>query len=79
MVTLPDPADKQHKRKKDRVWSAVKEKADVQFRESWEPRKNKKACGNYTQVFLCDARLYIFSEKYSIEPLQQSTTQNLRQ
>jgi hypothetical protein len=64
--------------KKDQLWSAFKEKASVRHREPWEPRQNKESNESYTHVFLCHAHLYVFSDRYGIEPLQQLTRQKLR-
>jgi len=64
--------------KKDRLWSAFKKKACVKHRASWEPRQNKESSEIYTPVFLCHAHLYVFSDRYGIELLQQLTLQKLR-
>ncbi|KAI9777302.1 MAG: hypothetical protein M1816_004801 [Peltula sp. TS41687] len=36
----------------------------------FQPRVNKESCENYTDVFLCHARLYVFAVMYDIEPLR---------
>jgi hypothetical protein len=64
--------------KKDRLWSEFTKKAHVRHHKPWEPRQNKECCEDYTQVFLCHARLYVVSDRYCIEPLQQLTLQKLR-
>lgn len=33
-------------------------------------RANRNANENYTEIFLCHARLYVFAEKYDIQPLK---------
>jgi hypothetical protein len=71
-------AQSQRECKKDRLWSAFKKKAYVKHRASWEPRQNKESSEIYTPVFLCHAHLYVFSDRYGIEPLQQLTLQKLR-
>jgi hypothetical protein len=63
--------------KKDQLWSEFTEKAYVKY-EPWEPRRNQESCEDYTQVFLCHARLYTFSDRYCIGPLQELTRQKLR-
>jgi hypothetical protein len=68
----------QHECKKDQLWSEFTEKAHVRHHQPWEPRQNKESCEDYTQVFLCHARLYVFSDRYCIEPLQKLTLQKLR-
>ena len=60
------------------LWSAFVEKAHVRHHPSWEPRQNEEAFEDYTQVLLCHARLYVFSDLYQIEPLQQLARQKLR-
>lgn len=67
-----------HESKKDRLWSAFKEESYVKQRKSWEPCQNKEACESYAGVFLCHAHLYVLSDRYGIEPLQQLTLQKLR-
>jgi BTB/POZ domain len=64
--------------KKDQLWSEFTEKAHMRHREPWEPRQNKESCEDYTQVFLCHARIYVFSDRYCIEPLQELARQKLR-
>lgn len=64
--------------RKDRVWSEFQRKADVRTRAVWEPRQNEEPCEDYTHVFLSHAQLYVFSDRYSIEPLQELSMQKLR-
>ena len=64
--------------KKDQLWSEFTEKAHVKHHKPWEPRQNKISCEDYTQVFLCHAHLYVFSDRYCIEPLQELALQKLR-
>ena len=42
-----------------------------------QPRPNKTANENYTEVFLCHARLYVFADKYDIQPLKVLTFEEL--
>jgi hypothetical protein len=63
--------------KKDQVWSEFTEKAHVKHHEPWEPRQNTESSEDYTQVFLYHARLYVFSDRYCIEPLQELALQKL--
>ncbi|OCL01747.1 hypothetical protein AOQ84DRAFT_306105, partial [Glonium stellatum] len=37
----------------------------------FKPRKNRDATEDYTDIFLCHARLYVFAEKYDIAPLKR--------
>jgi hypothetical protein len=79
MEALPEePREEYRQCKKDQLWSEFTEAACVRHHEPWEPRQNKESCEDYTQVFLCHARLYIFSDRYGIEPLQELVPQKLR-
>jgi len=64
--------------KKDRAWAAFEEKARVQHRDAWEPYQNTESVEDYTEVFLCHARLYVFSDRHGIEPLRELSLQKLR-
>lgn len=46
---------------------------------SFNPRKNRESCEDYTKVFLCHARLYAFAEKYDIAPLRKLSVNKLHQ
>jgi len=50
----------------------------ARHREPWEPRQNKESSASYAHIFLCHAYLYVFSDRYGIEPLQQLIRQKLR-
>lgn len=41
--------------------------------------KVQELCEDYTEVFLCHARLYVFAEKYDIEPLRKLSKQKIHQ
>ena len=43
------------------------------------PRSNKAADGDYTEVFLCHARLYVFAEKSDIQSLKRLALSKLQQ
>lgn len=45
----------------------------------FNPRKNRESCEDYTEVFLCHARLYAFAEKYDIAPLRKLSVKRLHQ
>lgn len=75
---IPELEYPQRECKKDRLWSEFMEKAHVKHHEPWEPRQNTESCEDYTQVFLCHARLYVISDRYCIEPLQELALQKLR-
>lgn len=40
-------------------------------------RANQNANENYTEIFLCHARLYVFAEKYDIQPLKMLALEEL--
>ena len=46
---------------------------------SLPPRSNRDSCEDYTEVFLSHARLYVFAEKYEIQPLKVMAIQQLHQ
>ena len=46
---------------------------------SFNPRKNRESCEDYTEVFLSHARLYVFAEKYDIAPLRKLSVNRLHQ
>ena len=74
---IPKEKYPQRKCKKDQLWSEFTEKAQVKHHEPWEPRQNTDSSEDYTQVFLSHARLYVFSDRYCIEPLQELALQKL--
>lgn len=64
--------------KKDQVWKLFKEKATPKPATTWEPRENEEDCEDYTQIFLCHASLYVFADRYNIEPLRSLALHKLR-
>lgn len=68
---------RQHTKKKQ-MFSAFKSKASMTKKKPWEPRSNNDPCEDYTEVFLCQARLYDFSGQFQIESLMHLTLQKLR-
>ncbi|KAJ9603940.1 hypothetical protein H2200_011462 [Cladophialophora chaetospira] len=64
--------------KGERLWDEFKAKAQVKYADVWQPSVNSDPCEDYTPVFLCHAKLYMFSDKYSIEPLLELVLQKLR-
>lgn len=57
--------------KKSRVWDEFESKMYVPAPPPFKPRKNRDATEDYTDIFLCHARLYVFAEKYDIAPLKR--------
>ena len=43
------------------------------------PPKNHEGCEDFTKVFLGHARLYVFAEKWDIEPLREISLHKLQQ
>ena len=64
--------------KKNQMLSAFKSKAFVSTKQAWEPHPNDDPREDYTEVFLCHARLYVFSDQFEIESLMRLTLQKLR-
>ena len=46
---------------------------------SFNARRNREFFKDYTEVFLCHARLYVFAEKYDIAPLRKLSVYRLHQ
>ncbi len=75
--TIPAPISTR-KSKGERLWDAFQAKASVKHPEAWRPNVNTDHCEDYTPVFLCHAKLYMFADKYSIEPLSGLVLRKLR-
>ncbi|KIX09197.1 uncharacterized protein Z518_00276 [Rhinocladiella mackenziei CBS 650.93] len=60
------------------LWRLFKSKARVSEMPPWEPRANMDHCEDYTTLFLCHAKLYVFSDRYIIKALQELVLQKLR-
>ena len=45
---------------------------------TFQPRKKRESCENYTEVFLCHTRLYIFANKYDVGPLKDLSLHKLQ-
>jgi len=63
--------------KKGKLWREFKERSYYTPIPLSQPQKSQKSCEDYTEVFLCHARLYIFAEKYDIAHLCQLSLQKL--
>ena len=64
--------------KKSILWDKFKNEFYSDVRAAFEPRKNRKAYEDYTEVFLCHARLYVFADIYDVEPLKGLCLQKLQ-
>ncbi|KAI9783313.1 MAG: hypothetical protein M1816_001411 [Peltula sp. TS41687] len=56
--------------KKSELWATFENKTYPISVSAFQPRENGESCEDYTEVFLCHARLYVFADKYLIRPLQ---------
>lgn len=65
--------------KKKRISKYFETKSRNAPRPSFHPRSNCESCEDYTEVFLCHARLYVFAEKYDIAPLKKLSVNRLHQ
>ena len=45
---------------------------------TWEPYLNADPCEDYAPVFVCHARLYVFSNRYEFDALRDLCLQKLR-
>ena len=64
--------------KKSKSWNNFKSKVYATSKPAFQPRKNRESCEDYTQVFLCHARLYVFADKYDIDPLRALSVHKLQ-
>lgn len=79
-----DAWTKPKKEAKDKMGKSAKKKGVRKYfwnapRPSFHPRTNCESCEDYTEVFLCHARLYVFAEKYDIAPLKKLSVNRLHQ
>ncbi|OCT52813.1 hypothetical protein CLCR_10533 [Cladophialophora carrionii] len=83
----PDPFDfgagepaapEPRKSKGELLWESFQDQAIVRSSSPWRPTANTDDFEDYTLVFLCHAKLYVFADKYSIGPLLDLVLQKLR-
>ncbi|KAI9894747.1 MAG: hypothetical protein M1814_002104 [Vezdaea aestivalis] len=72
-----EPEVKPLRSKKSIMWDRFEGRNPTTFTSTLPSRKNSNACENYTEVFLCHARLYVFADKYDIQPLRQLSLHKL--
>ena len=72
----PVPQVSQSKRSK--LWDEFKNIGYTISMPTVQPRKNSEPCEDYTEVFLCHARLYVFADKYDVGPLRQLSLHKLQ-
>jgi len=63
--------------RKEKLWKLFESKAYVGPKPLLHPRKNRKSCEAYEDVFLCHARLYVFAEKWDIARLRMLSLKKL--
>lgn len=63
---------------RSKMWTNFCAEAKPQHRPVWMPRSNNDEREDYTSIFLCHARLYKFSDRYSCEKLMDLTLHKLR-
>lgn len=66
--------------RKERLWKLfVGRTYTVSTLLPFSCRENREPCEDYTDVFLCHARLYVFADKWDIGPLKQLSLYKLHQ
>jgi hypothetical protein len=64
--------------KRELLWDEFVNSIDTCDRDS-RPHQNLDPYEDYSQVFLCHAQLYVFADKYDIQPLAKLSLSKLRQ
>lgn len=77
-LDLVEPIPSVRKSKKCELWDRFKDRAYTISVPVFHARKNRESCEDYTEVFLCHARLYVFAEKYDIWSLKQLSLHKLQ-
>ena len=65
--------------RKEKLWNVFQHRTNAVSTPQFHPRKNRESCEDYTDVFLCHARLYVFAEKYDIVSLRKLSLSKLHQ
>ncbi|KIW11513.1 hypothetical protein PV08_10814 [Exophiala spinifera] len=60
------------------LWLEFEASAHVKKITPWSPYVNVEPCEDCSVVFLCHAKLYVFSDRYTIPPLRDLVLQKLR-
>ena len=78
---LEDYEQSKHKKRQDLETSFISRETTVRQSSIGipAPRRNTDVKEDYTEVFLCHARIYNFAQKYFIEPLRQLALDELHQ
>ncbi|KAJ9653420.1 hypothetical protein H2201_009145, partial [Coniosporium apollinis] len=72
------PASKTVRSKRLELWDDFRGKSYAISAPSFQPRRNSETCEDYTEVFLCHARLYVFADKYDIDTLKRLSLHKLQ-
>lgn len=64
--------------RKSELWHNFRNKT-YDSESTFQARKNGESCEDYTEVFLCHARLHVFADKYDITPLKRLSLHKLHQ
>lgn len=75
---VPEPRFGVDEQRESKWWQEFKSKAQPREIPAWQPRVNERSNEDYRPIFLCHASLYVFSDQYSIETLQELVLQKLR-
>jgi hypothetical protein len=62
--------------KRELLWDEFIDSIDSCDRD-FRPRQNLEPCEDYREVFLCHAQLYVFADKYDIQPLAKLSLSKL--
>ena len=73
-----EPAADDSLSKKTLLLNNFSSKAYATPKPTFRPRKNRESCEDYTEVFLCHARLYVFAAKYDVGPLKDLSLHKLQ-
>ena len=65
--------------RKERLWKLFVGRTYNVSTPSFHHRRNRESCEDYTDVFLCHARLYVFADKWDIGLLKQLSLHKLHQ
>lgn len=63
---------------RQRLWDSFCSSAHIVERQPWRPRDENNEREDYTNIFLCHARLYKFADRYGCEQLMALALQKLR-
>ena len=64
--------------KRSQLWDKFKNTIYATSIPAFQPRKNQESCEDYTEVFLCHARLYVFADTYDVGPLRDLSLHKLQ-